>query len=275
MKARLGPFFRHLVLLIYVVIVVFPILFVIVSSFKNNTQIFDDPWGLPTSFNIKNYVDTISGGNIGFYFLNSLYVSTISTLGTILLSTAIAYGVTRMKFPNASKLVYGLLLLSLLIPPASLLIPLYLMIKDFGIYNTPWALIIPYTAFGIPLTVFIVAAFLKSIPTELEEAGIMDGLSTYGLLGKIIIPLTLPTLVTVFILNFIGNWNEFVFAFLFISNENLRTLPVAVVQFADKFNMNYGGLTASITISIIPVIIVFAVLQKQIIAGMTAGSVKG
>lgn len=142
-------------------------------------------------------------------------------------------------------------------------------------YNTPMALIFPYISFGIPLTVFVLAAFLKSIPNELEEAGVMDGLSTFGILGRIIMPLTLPTLVTVFILNFINNWNEFVMANLFLSNEKLRTLPVAIVAFADKFNMNYGAMTAAIAISIIPVIIIFAILQKQIIEGVTAGSVKG
>ncbi|WP_028543795.1 carbohydrate ABC transporter permease [Paenibacillus taiwanensis] len=265
----------HVVLLVYVVIVVFPLLFVFISSFKNNTEIFNDPWGLPSRLSWDNYANALSSSHIGTYFVNSLYISIVSTVTTILLSTAIAYAVTRMKFPTLSKLVLGLLLLSILIPPASLLIPLYIMIKDFGIYNTPFALMIPYAAFGIPLTTFVIAAFLKSMPTELEEAGIMDGLSTYGLLGRIVIPLTMPTLVTVFILNFIGNWNEYILANLFLSNQELRTLPVAVVSFADKFNMNYGALTAAITISVVPVIIIYGILQKQIIEGVTAGSVKG
>jgi raffinose/stachyose/melibiose transport system permease protein len=180
-----------------------------------------------------------------------------------------------MKFPTYGKWVYGFLLISLLIPPASLLIPLYIMVKDIGLYNTPLALIIPYTAFGIPLTVFVIAAFLKSIPRELEEAGVVDGLSIYGILGKIVIPLTMPTLVTVFILNFINHWNEFILANLFLSTQQLRTLPVAIVAFADQFNMNYGALTASITISIVPVIIIYAILQKKIIEGVAAGSIKG
>lgn len=265
----------HVVLLIYVVIVIFPILFVVLSSFKDNTEIFNNPWGLPARLSWDNYDNALSSAHIGRYFVNSLYISVIATTATILLSTAIAYAVTRMRFPSLSKLVMGLLLLSILIPPASLLVPLYMMIKDFGIYNTPFALMIPYAAFGIPLTTFVIAAFLKSIPTELEEAGVMDGLSTYGLLRRIIIPLTMPTLVTVFILNFISHWNEYIMANLFLSDQELRTLPVAVVSFADKFNMNYGALTAAITISVVPVIIIYGVLQKQIIEGVTAGSVKG
>lgn len=265
----------HIILIIYVIIVVFPLLFVFSSSMKDNTQIFDDPWGLPPTLDFSNYVDTLTNDHIGIYFFNSLYISMISTLLTLLLSTAIAYAVTRMKFPTASKGVYGLLLVSILVPPASLLIPLYIMISNFGMINTPLALILPYATFGIPLTVFVVAAFLKSIPLELEEAGIMDGLTTYGLLFRIVIPLTLPTLVTVFILNFIGNWNEYIMAMIFVSDPTLRTMPLAVASFADKFNMNYGGLTAAISISIIPVILIYAFLQKYIIEGVTAGSVKG
>lgn len=275
MRRLISRSIPHTVLIVYVIIVLYPLFFILNSSFKGNSEITTNPWGIPENFSFDNYVKALSSSHMGQYFWNSIYIATISTVAAILLSTAIAYALTRMRFPNYSKIVYGILLLSLLIPPASLLIPLYIMIKDLGIYNTPLALIVPYTAFGIPLTTFVIAAFLKSVPNELEEAGVMDGLSAYGLLGRIVLPLMLPTLVTVFILNFVGNWNEYIMANLFLSSQSLRTLPVAVVSFADKFNMNYGALTAAIAISVIPVILVYALLQKQIIEGVTAGSVKG
>ncbi|OPH47881.1 sugar ABC transporter permease [Paenibacillus ferrarius] len=275
MKKQTTGTMRHLILLIYIIIVLYPLLFILNSSFKNNSEVVLHPWGLPGKFDFQNYVDAFTSSRIGTYFINSLYISTIATTAAILFATAIAYAVTRMKYPKLSKLVYGTLLISLLISPASLLIPLYIMIRNLGIYNTPFALIVPYTAFGIPLSVFVIAAFLKSIPKELEEAGIMDGLSVYGLLLRVIMPLTMPTLVTVFILNFMGHWNEFIMANLFLSSQNLRTLPVAVVSFMDKFQMNYGALTASVMISAIPVILVYTVLQRQIIQGVTSGSVKG
>ncbi|NEW04929.1 carbohydrate ABC transporter permease [Paenibacillus sp. SYP-B3998] len=275
MRRTASGMIRHLILVLYLIIVLYPLLFILNSSFKNNSEVVLHPWGLPEKFKIENYVDAFASSHIGSYFMNSLYVSTTATTAAILLATAIAYAITRMKFPKVSKLVYGILLLSLLISPASLLIPLYIMIKKLGIYNTPFALIVPYTAFSIPLSVFVIAAFLKSIPKELEEAGIMDGLSVYGLLWRIVMPLTLPTLVTVFILNFMGHWNEFIMANLFLSSQDLRTLPVAVVSFMDKFQMNYGALTASVMISAIPVIIVYTVLQRHIIQGVTSGSVKG
>ncbi|PUA37354.1 sugar ABC transporter permease [Paenibacillus elgii] len=275
MNKALAKSIPHLVLIPYVLIVVYPIYFIVISSLKKNNEIITNPWGLPSEFSFSHYESALTNSHLGTYFINSLYIATIATVGSLLLAMGIAFAVTRMRFPSLSKLVYGLLLLSLLIPPASLLIPLYIMVKDMGLYNTPLALIIPYMAFGIPLTVFVVAAFMKAIPTELEEAGVMDGLSAYGLLFRVVFPLSLPTLVTVFIINFLGHWNEYVMANLFLSTQTLRTLPVAVVGFADKFNMNYGALCASISISVIPIIIIFIFLQKQIIEGVTAGSVKG
>ncbi|MCU6710546.1 carbohydrate ABC transporter permease [Paenibacillus sp. J5C_2022] len=268
-------FLTHSLLVLYVLTVIYPLWFVVTTSMKNNTELFNNPWSIPAKLDFSNYVNVFSNGFIWKNYLNSIYVGTVATVATILLSTAIAYALTRMQFKRLNKLVYGFLLIALLIPPASLLIPLYIMVKDFGLYNSHLALIIPYASFGIPLTVFIVSAFLKSIPLELEEAGVMDGLSTFGLLGRIVIPVTIPTLVTVFILNFISNWNEYIMANLFLSNQELRTMPVTVVYYADKFNMNYGAMTASIAISVLPVIVIYAIFQRSIIEGVTAGSVKG
>ncbi len=265
----------HLFLMAYVFVILYPMFFLLNTSFKKNMQIDSDPWGLPQPFTLSNYIYSFSNSKIGIYFFNSFFISTISTLLTIFLAICIAYAITRMKYPSLSKYVYAILLLSLLIPAPSLLIPLYRMVNWLHIYNTPLALIIPYTTFGIPLTVFIIAAFLKSLPKELEEAGVIDGLSVYGLLGRIVLPLTMPTLVTVFILNYLGNWNEYVLANLFLSNDNLRTLPVAVVSFFNKYNTNYGALCASVMISIAPIILIYSILQKRIIEGVMAGSVKG
>jgi raffinose/stachyose/melibiose transport system permease protein len=180
-----------------------------------------------------------------------------------------------MRFPSMSKLVSGVLILALLIPAGSLLVPLYILLRQLQVYNTPLALIFPYVTFGLPLTVFVVSAFLRSLPSELEEAGVMDGLSATGLLWRVVLPLTMPTLTTVFILNFLSNWNEFIMANLFLAKEQLRTLPVGMVAFYDQLNMNYGGLCAAIMFSVVPVVIIYSVLQKQIIEGVTAGSVKG
>ncbi|MFD0712220.1 carbohydrate ABC transporter permease [Paenibacillus sp. GCM10027626] len=265
----------HLFLLPYILIILYPLYFVLTTSFKESSQIRLDPWGLPKSFNLEHYQNVLTSNTIGIYFFNSLLVTTVATVAGLILALMIAYAVSRMRFPHLNKLVYGVLLFSLLIPPVSLLIPLYILIKDMNLYNTYWALIIPYTAFGIPISVFIIAAFLKSVPRELEEAGVIDGLTVYGLLFRIVLPLTTPTLVTVFILNFLGHWNEYIFASLLLASQELRTLPVAVKFFMDKFNFNYGAVCASVVLSAAPVIIVYAILQRKIIEGVAAGSLKG
>ncbi|MCD1258306.1 carbohydrate ABC transporter permease [Paenibacillus athensensis] len=266
---------KHFVLLFYLLITLYPLIWVLNSSFKQNKEIIDSPWGLPHNFTISNYINAWTGSKVSTYFVNSLYISTLSAIATILLATATAYAITRMKFPKWSKVVSGVLLLALLIPAGSLLVPLYILLRQIHAYNTPFALILPYVTFGLPLTVFVVSAFLKSIPGELEEAGVMDGLSAFGLLGRIVLPLTMPTLVTVFILNFLSNWNEFIMANLFLAKEKLRTLPVGMVAFYDQLNMNYGGLCAAIMFSVVPVVLIYSILQNQIIEGVTAGSVKG
>ncbi|MFD0693789.1 carbohydrate ABC transporter permease [Paenibacillus sp. GCM10027628] len=267
--------FPHIVLMTYLFVILYPLVWVFNSSFKQNREIIASPWSFPHNVTLANYLNAWTGANVSHYFVNSLYISAFSAVATLLLGTATAYAITRMKFPKLSKLVAGGLMLALLIPAGSLLVPLYILLRDLYIYNTPWALVLPYVTFGLPLTVFIVSAFLKSVPTELEEAGIVDGLSAYGLLGRIIVPITMPTLATVFMLNFLSNWNEYMMANLFLAKEKLRTLPVAMVAFYDQLNMNYGSLCAAIMFSVIPVVLIYMILQNRMIEGLTTGSVKG
>ena len=147
--------------------------------------------------------------------------------------------------------------------------------RQLDILNTHMALILPYVANAIPFTVIILAAFMRSLPGEIEEAAVIDGLRSGGLFARIILPLTVPAIVTVFIINFLGNWNEFLLANYFLSNDELRTLPVGMVGFRDAYNMNYAQMSAGIVFSVLPVLIIYAVLQEKIIEGVTAGSVKG
>jgi raffinose/stachyose/melibiose transport system permease protein len=270
-----GSVLPHIVLMIYLFFILSPLFWVLISSFKQNKEIIASPWVFPQQLTLTNYFNAWTSSNVDIYFVNSLYISILSAVATVMLGTATAFAITRMKFPKLSKVVSGSLLMALLTPAGSLLVPLYILLRKMHIYNTPFALVMPYVTFGLPLTVFIAAAFLTSVPGELEEAGIMDGLSAYGLLGRIIIPITRPTLVTVFMLNFLSNWNEYIMANLFLSKEKLRTLPVAMVAFYDQLNMNYGSLCAAIMFSVIPVVLIYIVLQNRIIEGLTTGSIKG
>lgn len=276
MPAALKKGIPHVILLAYVVVVLYPFVFVLFSSLKvSNVAISQDPWGLPKVWQFENYVTTWVKAKIGVYFFNSLYLSLTSAVAGVLLAAAAAFAITRMKFTKASKWVYQFIAIGLLIPGNALFIAQYILVKELGILNTHWALFLPYAAGALPVSVLLIGAFMRSVPNELEEAAIMDGLSSVGLFARIILPITLPVLVTVFIVNFLGNWNEFLLANFFLSKDALKTLPTGMVGFRDAFQTNYAQICAGIIYSVVPVLVLYAFLQEKIIEGITAGSVKG
>ncbi|MNC07945.1 Inner membrane ABC transporter permease protein YcjP [compost metagenome] len=266
----------HVALLGYLVVVLFPFLFVLFSSVKkDNNAIALNPFGIPKEFVFNNYVEAWVNAKISTYFFNSLYISVLSSVVSILLASMFAFAVTRMRQGKWNKILFSLVLIGMLIPNNALMLPIYTIVRKLHILNTHWALIIPYIANAIPFTIIILAAFMRSLPSEIEEAAVVDGLKAPGIFARIIVPLTVPAMVTVFIVNFLGNWNEFLLANYFLSNDELRTLPVGMVQFRDQYQMNYAQMSAGIVYSVLPVVIIYAILQEKIIEGVTAGSVKG
>lgn len=276
MPRALGKSLPHIVLMAYVVIILFPFLFVIFSSLKeNNVEISQAPFAFPKSLYFENYSKAWVQAKIDVYFVNSAYIGISSAVVGVIIAAGTAFALTRMKFHRSSKLIYQAILLSMLIPANGLFIAQYLLMSKLDILNTHWSLFWPYTAGALPFSVLLISAFMKSIPNELEEASIMDGLSAIGLFFRIILPLTMPALVTVFIINFLGNWNEYLLSNFFISKDALRTLPTGMVGFRDVYQTNYALISTGIVFSVLPVLILYAFLQKQIIEGVTAGSVKG
>ncbi|HZG78690.1 MAG TPA: carbohydrate ABC transporter permease [Paenibacillus sp.] len=265
----------HIVLMFYVAAVLFPFVFVVFSSFKDNLQIAERPFGLPTRWMFENYVEAWVKAKINVYFFNSLYLSFASSLSGVLLAAATAFALARMKLARTSKWIYQFVLIGMLIPGNVLFIAQYILVKDLGILNTHWSLYLPYTAGALPISVLLIAAFMRSIPSELEEAAIVDGLGSIRLFALIILPVTVPALVTVFIVNFLGVWNEYLLANFFISKDALRTLPTGMVGFRDAYQTNYALICTGIVYSVLPVLVLYGFLQEKIIEGITAGSVKG
>ncbi|MFD1176218.1 carbohydrate ABC transporter permease [Paenibacillus puldeungensis] len=266
----------HFFLMAYLLVILYPFLFVLFSSLKSDNQaIAANPFGPPSAIIFDNYVNAWVNAKISTYFFNSLYIGVLSACLSIGFAAMLAFAVTRMRYNRVSAVVFQLILLGMLIPNNSLLLPIYGIMRTLGILDTHMALILPYVANAIPFSVIILAAFMRSLPGEIEEAAVMDGLKSTGLFAKIIIPLTIPAIVTVFIINFLGNWNEFLLANYFLSSDELRTLPVGMVGFRDAYNTNYAQMSAGIVFSVLPVMIIYAVLQEKIIEGVTAGSVKG
>jgi raffinose/stachyose/melibiose transport system permease protein len=266
----------HILLMIYVVVILAPFLFVLFSSFKaNNTEIANRPFGLPESWKFENYKEAWVKAKINVYFLNSTYLAVSAALVGVIMAAGTAFALTRMKFEKSSRWIYQFILIGMLIPGNVLFIAQYVLVKDLHMLNKHWSLFLPYTAGALPISVLLICAFMRSIPNELEEAAIIDGMSAPGLFARIILPLTVPSLVTVFIINFLGNWNEYLLAQFFISKNALRTLPTGMVQFRDAFQTNYALVCTGIVFSVVPVAVLYSFLQRTIIEGLTAGSVKG
>ncbi|MFF2885771.1 carbohydrate ABC transporter permease [Paenibacillus sp. NPDC057967] len=266
----------HIVLMIYVAAVLIPFVFVVFSSLKdNNIDIAENPFGFPTELVFQNYIDAWVSAKISTYFFNSAYLSLTSGVAGVILSAATAFALTRMRLIRTSKVIYQVVLIGMLIPSNVLFIAQYILVSDLGLLNTHWSLFLPYTAGALPISVLLIAAFMKAIPGELEEAAIMDGLGSIGLFFRIIMPVTIPALVTVFIVNFLGVWNEYLLSNFFISKDALRTLPTGMVGFRDAYQTNYAYICAGIVFSVLPVLVLYAFLQDKIIEGITAGSVKG
>jgi raffinose/stachyose/melibiose transport system permease protein len=270
---RIEAVVSHTILLVAVWMTVIPLLWVLISSFKDNNAIYADSFGLPPVWHIENYYRAWVVGNIGSCFFNSCLVSAVSVLSILLISAMAAYILARFQF-GLNFALYSFFLMGLMIPWASNLLPLFLNLKALNIYDTLWALILPYVSFEIPFAVFILTGFMKALPTELEEAALIDGASRWTVFTKVILPLSKPALATVAVLTFLDVWNEYLFGLVFLNNPAKFTLPLGLAAFETARVAQYGVIMAGIIISIIPVLVCYVFLQKQVIKGMTAGALK-
>jgi multiple sugar transport system permease protein len=268
-----GKAAAHIVLLVGAVTMFFPLVWMILLSLADNPSGSATFTELITSkLGLQNYADALRSDQFGVYFVNSIIVSTIVAVGSCLFSTLVAYAFARRHFRFKSAL-FGTVLAVLMVPPHVVMIPLYREMVIFGWLNTYLALTIPFivTPFGI----FLMRQYIQELPKELEEAARIDGAKTYGVLRQVIFPLATPMLVVLFIYQFLTTWNAFLFPFLFVNKASMRTLPVGLAFYQGKQSIDWGHLMAGAGMSAIPVLVLFAAFQRKIIAGFTAGAVKG
>ncbi|ADE69429.1 carbohydrate ABC transporter permease [Priestia megaterium] len=271
-KRYTGVTIVYVGLIIYFIVIAYPLLWMIISSFKSTDEIFTHSWSMPHTWLIENYVTAWKSG-ISSYFLNSVIVTGASCFLTVLVSALGAYGLSRFEF-QGKAFVLIICLGGLMLSPQVSLIPLYSIIQKLGIYNTHLALILPYVAYRIPLTILLIRAYFLSIPKELEEAARLDGCTSFGILFRIFIPMSTPILLTTTILTAYYTWNEFMFAIIFIDDDSLRTIPAGLMQFRDALQTDWGVLLAGLTISAAPIVMLFLFMQKYFIRGIANGSVK-
>ena len=273
-KIKIGGILFHMVLLVLSLTCLYPLFWLLINSVKTNSELFGDPWGFASSIQINNYVTAWVSGKIGISFFNSSLVSITSVLLTIFLSSAAAFAISRLKW-KLSSFVLSLFLLGIMIPIHSTLIPLFTMFNKIGIINRYIALILPYVAFALPTSIFILSGFMKTFPSEIEEAVIIDGCSMAGFFWRILFPLSKSPIATISIFNFVGMWNELMFALIFLSDPNKTTLPVSLTRFKGQYSTNWTVQLAAVVTMIIPSITAYIFLNDKIIESITVGSVKG
>jgi multiple sugar transport system permease protein len=254
-----------------------PILWQVLTSFKVNEDISAIPnVYFPTRLTLDHYIELFTRRPFLRYVFNSALVSIVSTLACLAIGSPAAYALARLR-PFGGRVIQAGILLITLFPGILLLQGLLEIVQGLHLGNQYMALIIPYTAINLPLTILVMQSFFAQLPKDLEDAARVDGYSTVQMLLQIVIPLTLPALVTTGILTFIFSWNEFIFALTFITEESMKTIPVASAQIggASVFEIPYGPIAAATVVSTIPLVLLVLFFQKQIIQGLTAGAVKG
>lgn len=265
---------KYLLLGLFALLCLYPIFWLVLSSFKTSNELFDNPWGLPAALNFDNYLYAMEVGHIGRFFVNSVIVAVAAVFFAVLFSCMIAYAITRMQW-KLSKLALNLFLLGMMIPIYATIIPLFSIFNSLGLLNTLWAVILPHIAFSFPMAIFILTGFFVTIPRDIEEAAVVDGCGILRIFFQIILPISVSSVVTVAVIVFINIWNDLLLPQIFLSDESKMTLPVGLTAFQGQYGTNYVGQIAAVVITVIPSIIVYILLHKNIMEGMVAGAVKG
>lgn len=273
MKKKGINFTRHVLYIFLAFLVIFPLLFIFMSSFKMTEEIYADPWALPAGINLDAYVTIFQEYGVLRYLGNSLVYSTISCVVTVMVSAMAAYAIARMRW-KLSGVCMTYFLMGIMIPTHSLLVPLYISVSKLHLPNET-ALILIHIAGSIPTAMFILTGYLKGLPAELEEAAVIDGASIRQLFLRVILPLLRPSIATITILTFLGVWNDLMMGVIFLNKEKSKTIQLFIAQFKGDHFTNYPILLSSIIISMIPMMMIYLKMSDRLINGMTQGAVKG
>ena len=264
----------YIVLIIHTATIAFPLYLMIISSFKDNKNIFSNPYKFSFENIFVNYREIFTGSKFYLYFANSLVVTLSSIILILILSSLAAFILAKYRFP-LNKFIYLYFLIGIMIPIRLGTINIAQIFKELNLLNNLLALIIIYTAYGIPFGIFILTDFIRMIPEELSNAARIDGCSDYGIFLRIIIPLLKPALSTVAIITLLPIWNDFWFPLILIKAENLKTIPLAASSLFGQYETKWGLVFAVLTIASVPLIIIYLILSKQFMKGLSEGAFKG
>ena len=266
--------FLYVTLTIAALAVILPLLWLLRASLKTRQDLTRNTWGLPQTWEFKNYYLAWTGSRIPRYMINSIRATFLSIVLTVVLSTPVSFVVSRFRF-KGNNLLYLFFIAGMMIPIHSTVIPIYTMVGDLNMKNNLEVLSLIYGAYRIPVSIFILEGFMSGIPRELEECAVIDGATVWDIFFRVIAPLSRDGIVTIAILTVLSSWNELLISMLLISNSLLKTLPTGLMGFITDYNSEYTQLAAGIMIAIIPPIIFYMFAQEKIEKGMIAGAVKG
>ncbi|MDN5964478.1 MAG: carbohydrate ABC transporter permease [Actinomyces sp.] len=270
---RRGNTWAYAVGLLAAVVTLSPVVYAILSAFRSNAQLAENPAGMPDPWVFSNYTGVLSNPAFWRHALNSTAIALITTVLVVVLGIMAAYPLSRYSF-RWREPVYMVFVLGLLFPASVAIIPLFIIIsKDLHLANTWWGVALPQAAFQLPMTVVILRPFLQAIPRELEEASLLDGTSRIGFFWRILLPLSAPGMVTVGVLAFVGSWNAYLLPLLLLQGD-MRTLPLGVADFSTEHSSDMAGVFAFTTLAMIPALVFFLAMQKRIVNGLQ-GAVKG
>lgn len=264
----------YVFLILLAAVYIVPLIWVFMVSFKTNAEIFTSPFALPEALAWDNYQVAWTAGKLGIATLNSFIVCVVTLALSMLIGSMSAFAIGRMKW-KFSGLAMVYFMMGMMIPVHCVLIPLFTRFSKMGLSNSLIGLVLPYLTFSLPITIFIMTGFFKSIPNELLESACIDGCSIYQIFGKIALPLSKTGLFVTGLMTFVANWNELLLAMVFISDDTKKTLPVSLSKFVGPYNTNYSQMFAAIVLAIIPTIVVYCCFSNQIVDGLTTGAVKG
>lgn len=265
--------FMHIIMVSYVVLIIYPLFNMIMSSFKSTREIMRFPFSLPKAFDFKTYIDLWVNRGFGRYFVNSIMFTGISMLFVVLLGSMAAFGIARYSF-KGNTLVYMLFLSGIMLPLKAAIIPLFQIVKGLGMMDSPVGIIFIFIAMGLPSTVFILSGFMRTIPAALEQAARIDGCSDLRIYSQIVMPITAPSIALVTIYNAVPIWNDFFFPLVFIQTDALKTMPVGLTSFIGQHSTNWDQLFTGLSIAIVPMLVMYLFMSKYFIKGMTAGAIK-
>ncbi|GGN33153.1 raffinose/stachyose/melibiose transport system permease protein [Actinoplanes campanulatus] len=250
-----------------------PVLYIIIGGFRTNSQITTDPAGLPDPWVFSNYTDVLAGETFWRQVGNSTIAAVITTIGVVGLGVMASYVLARYRF-RGRGVMYALFAAGLMFPATVAITPLYILIKNLGLVNTLPGVILPQIAFGLPTTIIILVPFLRAIPREIEEAAAIDQCSRLGFFWRMVLPLSVPGLITTGILAFVNSWNSYLLPLFILNDQETFTLPLGVQAFASEYSVDTAKVLAFTSLSMIPALVFFSLFERRIVGGLT-GAVKG